>query len=96
MIVDGFTTLMAVCNCTKFSGTAEKVLPIAENLIKCGVNVKAIDRKRRTAFMLACEQGFLSVVQIILSYSELEAQDNQGWTVYYIIQNNSFWKKTYF
>lgn len=72
---------MAACSSLKHLTTEENIINIVERLLVYGINVEDVDRKRRTAFMLACEQGIIKIVELLLPLSDLEAEDNRGWTV---------------
>lgn len=74
---------MAVCSCSPYSTTADKVLSIVKQLLEHNLDAKMIDRKRRTALMLASAQGFVNVVEFLVPVSRLDMEDNQGWTVSY-------------
>ncbi|GLV41008.1 gasz [Carabus blaptoides fortunei] len=77
---DGFTAVMAACDCPSKNTSASDVLSVIQQLINHGAEIDVVDRRRRTAFMLACAQGFPEVVQFLLPLSKLEQTDNQGWT----------------
>lgn len=71
---DGFTPLMALCNCT--SGTTEKRIKCLTLLISLGADVDAINKHRQTALMLACaSQGVEFVVELLKHVKNLNARD---------------------
>lgn len=72
---------MAACDWPKKNTSASSVLSVIKQLLSHGAEIEAVDRRRRSAFMLACAQGFPEVVQFLLPLSKLEQTDNQGWTV---------------
>lgn len=73
---------MLACSFTsEDESTSKKVLNVVTLLLKSGADVSLIDRKRRTALMLAAHNGHLEVVKLLLPLSDIEAEDNQRWTV---------------
>lgn len=76
---------MGVCNCNPYITTSDQVVLIVKLLLEHNLDAKMIDRKRRTALMLASAQGFPDVVNLLIKCSRLDMEDNQGWTVSFIV-----------
>lgn len=72
---------MACVESSKSGTSLENILDCIEALLEYRIDVKWCDRKRRTALMLACQQGFPEVVKLLLPLSRLDGEDNEGRTV---------------
>ncbi|XP_055911357.1 uncharacterized protein LOC129945570 isoform X2 [Eupeodes corollae] len=84
--VDSVTPLMETCACKKRS---PEVTKIAKILLDAGAVVNVSDKYGTTPFMLACQNGHLEVVQLLIEDVSFDACDNQGCTpIFHAIEHN--------
>lgn len=83
---DKYTPLMAACSCPESETT--QTLEAVTYLIENGANVKATNRKRKTALMFAAGAGNVQVINKLLPICDMNVVDNQGW-------NALFWAVNY-
>lgn len=70
---------MAACSCPESETT--QTLEAVTYLIENGANVKATNRKRKTALMFAAGAGNVQVINKLLPICDMNVVDNQGWNV---------------
>lgn len=84
--VDSVTPLMETCACIQQSPDVTK---IAKLLLDAGAVVNVSDKYGTTPFMLACQNGHLDVVRLLIKDVSFDACDNQGCTpIFHAIENN--------
>ncbi|XP_030767407.1 ankyrin repeat, SAM and basic leucine zipper domain-containing protein 1 [Sitophilus oryzae] len=86
---DFMTAVMLACSCPSYTSPFEKSLEVLNVLVDNGANVRAINRKRVNALMIAATTGNILAVEYLLPLSDRNSIDNQGWTALtWAVSNN--------
>ncbi|XP_043482090.1 ankyrin repeat, SAM and basic leucine zipper domain-containing protein 1-like [Leptopilina heterotoma] len=86
---DGFTPLMALCNCPR---TTQNCLECLKILLKAKANAHASGKRRETALMLACNMREVEFVkELIRNMQSVNAADSENQTaIFFAVKANRY------